>query len=118
MFYAVCFPISYQFFRRKNNERYLHAVSVFFGLIIPLIPIVIAVAVFSVEIQKDPSYENVTIFSGGMGFHTVPYSICTFRNPYVIIYGKILFQVIYVVIATPFLLMTKWKLVKVCSYPN
>ena len=102
IFWKIQFPMHARSFEKANKTKYLHLICVVVGLVLPLAPVVAAMADFGVNHDSDPLLQgkNVTFLSGGLGYGQIrfPPVLCAGTNSDAVYYSSILPINVFVII--------------------
>ena len=120
LFYAVFWPFRAQSFKKSHKLKYVYVACIVAGLSIPLVPVIAAMADFSVRVKSDEilSSMNVTFESGGLGFANgrFPPAVCGLSNGDITFFALALPINIIVIIGVMELILIFWNIHKVRSY--
>ena len=92
--WKIMFPLHARSFNSSGKTKYIHIACVIAGVVIPLVPVVVTMADFAMEVQSNAFLQaaNVTFVSGGLGFvmDRAPPILCKGYSPSVLFYTFLL----------------------------
>ncbi len=119
LFLKIIFPFhEISMGSESRKVKYLHAFFVCAGLLIPFVPIISSMVDYAIEI-KDSSTNEVSFWSGGLGFgiNSFPPTLCYGRDREVVFYSYILLIDIITATGCTLLLIIIWSLHRVSYLP-
>ena len=103
---------------RSHKLKHVYIACIVAGLSSPLVPVIAAMADFSVRVKTDPvlTSRNVTFLSGGLGYANIrfpPTNLCSSSSGDVVYYSLALPINIVVIVGVMELILMFWKMHKV-----
>lgn len=116
LFWKVVFPFHV---RLSGKVQHIHITCVIIGILVPLLPIIISMAKFAADVQKEnenstPQLRNSSFLSGGLGFGPTrfPSILCSNTDIDVIFYSQALIADIILASGCTLLLIILWSVHK------
>ena len=100
LFWGIAFPFHYRAFERRGRLKYIHITEVVVALILPSVPVGIALG------------------TGGYIYDGIPPLVCLPKNVAVEFYAFLLPSAVLMVTGGTFLVLIVWKLIKVRHCPT
>ena len=120
LFWKVRFPFHARSFEVAHKIKYIHIICVLIGLLLPLVPIVISMAKFAMDINSNEFLrsKNITFASGGLGYGQIrfPPVLCYGTDRNSVFYSLILLVNIILATGITFLILLFWLIHKVSAW--
>ena len=117
LFWTIFFPFNARAYRKSRRLKFVYALSIFLGIVIPLVPIVASMSEFTFRVNSDRllRLQNATFASGGLGYANFrfPPILCTASSGNVVFYSLELPINIIVMVGVVELILLFWKIQKV-----
>lgn len=118
IFWGVQYPFHAQRFKEAGKNKYLHITIIMLALLFPLLPVIMPMIAFAMDLQK-PIFTamNITFISGGLGYQVTrfPPILCTPWNSGAFFYSLALPLDIMFAIGGTLLIFIFWSLCKVSN---
>ena len=116
LFWKIMFPFHANSFTKRL--KYIHAVYVVLGFIIPLTPVIVSMSQFAVasnNAANNGTSSSELFLDGGLGFSNSRYPpiLCASSSTDVVFYSLILPLSLIQIIGTTFIILMIWKIRKV-----
>ena len=125
LFLEVKFPYHARSFKISSRKKYIHITCIIFGILLPLVPIIIIMADTAVDLQRQienstSQYINNLFISEGLGFgHTeIPTLLCTSTNTDATFYSLLIMIDVILACGCTMLIIVFWTVHKVYIKKN
>lgn len=110
LFLSIRFPFRAQTLKKTGNDKYIHIACVAFGLLLPLVPVVAAMADYGAKKKRG---EELVVGKLGFGMAVYPPIVCASIDPNVSFYAVIFPNVLLVQFGITMLILSIWLIAKV-----
>ena len=118
LLWKIRYPFHARTFQMSHKIRYVSAVCIIVGLLVPLVPIIASMADYAADLRTNTDLQrrNVTFLSGGLGYRQIrfPPILCSGGNNNVVYYTSILPINLIVIVGLTELIILFWTIYRVC----
>ena len=120
LFLEVKFPYHARSFKISSRKKYIHITCVIFGILLPLVPIIIIMANTAVDLQRQnenstSQHGNNVFLSEGLGFghNELPTLLCASTNTDATFYSLLIIIDVILACGCTMLIIVFWSVHKI-----